>query len=152
MVQPKPLFTLTESTHGVKTFAVIIENMIAELYKSSIAINSGVVTDFVTETWSKNVIAISFNITCGTIYALAYKKADKYNLAFGNEDVFNGFSQNVEQYIDYLEKNHFVTLSLKDFKVYKELFIAILSLFNSSALANYKMVRYYYHTVIFIQR
>lgn len=139
MVQPKPLFTLTESTHGVKTFAVIIENMIAELYKSSIAINSGVVTDFVTETWSKNVIAISFNITCGTIYALAYKKADKYNLAFGNEDVFNGFSQNVEQYIDYLEKNHFVTLSLKDFKVYKELFIAILSLFNSSALANYKM-------------
>lgn len=139
MVQPKPLFTLTESTHGVKTFAVIIENMIAELYKSSIAINSGVVTDFVTETWSKNVIAISFNITCGTIYALAYKKADKYNLAFGNEDVFNGFSQNIEQYIDYLEKNHFVTLSLKDFKVYRELFIAILSLFNSSALANYKM-------------
>lgn len=139
MVQPKPLFTLTESTHGVKTFAVIIENMIAELYKSSIAINSGVVTDFVTETWSKNVIAISFNITCGTIYALAYKKTGKYNLAFGNEDVFNGFSQNVEQYIDYLEKNHFVTLSLKDFKVYRELFIAILSLFNSSALANYKM-------------
>ena len=34
MVQPKPLFTLTESTHGVKTFAVIIENMIAELYKA----------------------------------------------------------------------------------------------------------------------
>lgn len=139
MIQPKPLFTLTESTHGVKTFSVVIENMIDELYKNSIAIKSRVVTDFLTETWSRDVVAISFNIACGPIFVLAYKKDGRYNLAFGNEDAFNGFGQDVEQYIDYLEKNHFVTLSLKDFKVYKELFIAILSLFNSSALANYKM-------------
>ena len=139
MIQPKPLFTLTESTHGVKTFSVVIENMIDELYKNSIAIKSGVVTDFLTETWSRDVVAISFNIACGPIFVLAYKKDGRYNLAFGNEDAFNGFGQNVEQYIDYLEKNHFVTLSLKDFKIYKELFIAFLSLFNSSALANYKM-------------
>lgn len=138
-IQPKPLFTLTESTHGVKTFSVVIENMIDELYKNSIAIKSGVVTDFLTETWSRDVVVISFNIACGPIFVLAYKKDGRYNLAFGNEDAFNGFGQDVEQYIDYLEKNHFVTLSLKDFKVYKELFIAILSLFNSSALANYKM-------------
>ena len=139
MIQPKPLFTLTESTYGVKTFSVVIENIIDELYKNSIAIKSGVVTDFLTETWSRDVVAISFNIACGPIFVLAYKKDGRYNLAFGNEDAFNGFGQDIEQYIDYLEKNHFVTLSLKDFKVYKELFIAILSLFNSSALANYKM-------------
>lgn len=137
--QPKPLFTLTESIHGVKTFAVVIENLISDMSVDSLALKSGVVREFSTETLSRNAVAISYELKFGTCWSLAYKKDDKYCFAFASADRFEEFDYNLDEFISYLEKEHFVTLSLKDFKIYKELLVALFSLYNSSVIANYKM-------------
>lgn len=135
---PRPLFSLSHSTNGINTFSKIIKNVVDTLYSNSFAIQEGVVNDITTEIISDKCITISFRLGYTDMYFLAYKKNDRYYIATGNKDVFTcDYNSDINRYINYLERNNSILFKTSVYKAYIELFIAFLTLENSSVISNY---------------
>lgn len=135
---PKPLFEFSKSMHGIKTFAIVIQELINSMYSSSFAIQFGVVSDIATEVMSHDCLAISYKLGIGDTLFLAYKKGSSYYFALAYEDVFKyEFDSDLERYQKHLESDKSVIFREMDYRTYREYLIAFLSLYNSSVISNY---------------
>lgn len=135
---PEPLFELSKSMNGVKTFAIAVDNAIKRLYDQSFAKVQGVVVDISTEILSRDCLSISFNVSFASVFFLAFTKNKEYCLASGNREVFTeGYGSDIEKYLKHLKSDKSVMFSESSFKTYMELLVAFLTLENSSVISNY---------------
>lgn len=125
---PKPLFELSKSTRGAKTFALVVYNIIKDLQVSSLSERGGGMIKDVTIS-SDNCVVINY---WGTTL-IAYCKDARYYLFHVNVEL----PEPVEKQLPALEHDRYMLLCEADFKTYRELFIAFLSLAHGSVVSSY---------------
>jgi hypothetical protein len=136
MEEPKPLFELAESTKGVKTFSVLLDNIIKRSYNNSFMNRQGTVKDFSTTILSRDALAITFKEHLIDKMFVAFKDGDDYCFSHGDYNEFvSTFQSNTGKYLIHLKR----CIMFKDtnYKLYISLLKAFISLEDSSILSNY---------------
>ena len=135
---PESLFEFQESLHGIKTFAITMDNIIKSWYIESFLLHSGVATDFQTEVLSKDCLALNFQLTFAGFFYLVYRKNKEFYMAYGNKDVFEEeFSGNLEAYLKHLESTKGIMFKDSNFKRFKQIIQGFLTLDNAGLISNY---------------